>query len=257
MTSWRQQINTKVTEPASIHGLPNGQFPDTALVAVRNGDGVRIGRLCPEAARAWTAMVAKARDDGVVLDATDTYRTLQVQRAIFIDRYRETNQGNGSRKCGGKTWWLRVGKATAACPGTSNHGWGLAIDNRFHGTGLRWLEANAKTYGWQWEVPSEDWHIHYFPGDHIPQAVLDFEAHPTPPEEDDMKMTLYQPDFGPDKGMVFLVGPVSYEYIGDPKAESELERQWGKPVQVNAVAWDHLKSGIDSFKAVAVKRAGG
>lgn len=80
---------------------------------------------------------------------------------------------------------------------------------------------------------------------------------PIPPEEDDMKMTLYQPDFGPDKGMVFLVGPVSYEYIGDPKAESELERQWGKPVAINAVAWDHLKSGIESAKAVAVKRAGG
>lgn len=183
MSTWRQQINNHVVEPTSIHGLPNGQFPDSALVDVHNGDGVRIGRLCHEAARAWEAMVTAARADGIVLDATDTYRPLAVQQQIFTDRYRTTNQGNGSRICGGRTWYLRKGKATAACPGTSNHGRGLAVDVHFHGNSLAWLEQHAATYGWAWEVTSEDWHIHYMPGDATPAAVA---AHH---QEDDMPLS--------------------------------------------------------------------
>lgn len=188
--SFTKQIQNSIKEPTSIKGLPNGQYPESALRPIKSTAGTVIGSLCPEAARAWTAMVAAAKAAGVSLGATvasNTYRSLADQQRIFDDRYRETDQGNGSRVCGGKTWFLRKGKKTAACPGTSNHGRGLAVDVRGAdgpGTVLSWLEDHAPTYGWQWEIASESWHIHYCPGDAIPAAVLAYEA--DHPEEDEV-----------------------------------------------------------------------
>ena len=191
-SSFTKQIQNSIREPASIKGLPNGQFPDAALRPIRSSTGTVIVSLCPEAARAWTAMVAAAKAAGVSLGATvatNTYRPLADQQRIFKDRYRETDQGNGSRQCGNppKTWFLRKGMKTAACPGTSNHGRGLAVDVRAAdqpGPVLSWLEEHAATYGWQWEIASESWHIHYCPGDAIPAAVLAYEA--DHPEEDEV-----------------------------------------------------------------------
>jgi hypothetical protein len=190
--SFTDQIQNSIKEPASIKGLVNGQYPESALRPIRSSTGAVIGSLCAEAARAWTAMVAAAKAGGVSLGATvatNTYRPLADQQRIFTDRYRETDQGNGHRQCGSppKTWFLRQGKKTAACPGTSNHGRGLAVDVRGAdepGPVLEWLEEHAATYGWQWETASESWHIHYCPGDAIPAAVLAHEA--DHPEEDEV-----------------------------------------------------------------------
>jgi hypothetical protein len=188
--SFTKQIKTAITEPSSIRGLPNGQYPDDALRPIKSTTGTVIGSLCPEAARAWAAMVAAAKGAGVSLGAsvaTNTYRPLAKQQEIFKDRYRETDQGNGSRLCGTKRWFLRKGVATAACPGTSNHGRGLAVDVRGAdepGPVLSWLEDHATTFGFSWEIASESWHIHYCPGDAIPAAVLAHEA--DHPEEDEV-----------------------------------------------------------------------
>jgi len=59
----------------------------------------------------------------------------------------------------------------AATPGTSMHGWGLAIDlcsKDVNGATGNWIRANAGTYGWenpQWAVSSkyEPWHWEYAP----------------------------------------------------------------------------------------------
>lgn len=54
----------------------------------------------------------------------------------------------------------------AATPGTSNHGWGLAID--IHGATQSWLRANGAKYGWvqpSWALPGgskpESWHFEF------------------------------------------------------------------------------------------------
>jgi len=65
----------------------------------------------------------------------------------------------------------RAAKGTmAAVPGTSNHGWGLAIDldqlNGYRSAQYAWLKANAMTYGWHHPTymdeggrgPHEPWH---------------------------------------------------------------------------------------------------
>lgn len=60
----------------------------------------------------------------------------------------------------------------AATPGTSMHGWGLAVDlcsDSSHGTSKAWLDENASIYGWwnpQWAQGSkyEPWHWEYKAG---------------------------------------------------------------------------------------------
>lgn len=107
------------------------------------------------------------------------------------------------RSWNGTLWKRRAGTAMAAVPGTSNHGWWLAIDfsedaNGNPLTGIttqvtQWLIVHAMTYGFSAEAQSEDWHWRYVAGDNLPVAVLLFEAHtpPTPVYDDDMP-TLYR-----------------------------------------------------------------
>jgi D-alanyl-D-alanine carboxypeptidase len=62
----------------------------------------------------------------------------------------------------------------AAVPGTSNHGWGLAVDicpESYAGSRWDWLAANAPAYGWDnpdWARPGgskyEPWHWEYTAG---------------------------------------------------------------------------------------------
>jgi LAS superfamily LD-carboxypeptidase LdcB len=46
--------------------------------------------------------------------------------------------------------------------------------------------ANAHKYGFSWEIKegaqAEAWHIRYFTGDKIPQAVLDYETAKAQPQ---------------------------------------------------------------------------
>lgn len=191
MATWREQINKHdVVLPSALRGLQNGQLPAAVLVDVHDGNGVRIGRLCKVAARAWTAMVAAAKADGVILDATDTYRDLPTQKRLIAERYTDhpTPGSPSSRVCDGKRIYLRKGMATAACAGHSNHGLALALDNEFHGAGLAWLEKHAHEFGFEWEVTTENWHIHYWPGDAVPAAVLAYERKLPTSEEDDMSL---------------------------------------------------------------------
>jgi hypothetical protein len=77
--------------------------------------------------------------------------------------------------------------ATAASPGTSPHGWWCADDlaiGPFPRMGTigansaigQWLFAHEKEFGFGHGLSSEPWHVQWFVGDDMPQAVLDFEA---------------------------------------------------------------------------------
>lgn len=62
-------------------------------------------------------------------------------------------------------YWNTLPRGQAARPGTSNHGWGLAIDISGvggHGsTKYNWLNANAGKYGFDDNVSHEAWHWEY------------------------------------------------------------------------------------------------
>lgn len=178
--TWLDQINRhEIVLPSGITRAVNGRIPDELLVDVHDGNGRRIGKLSRPAARSFKAMVRQALADGVPpaeITATDTYRRIETQQRLWDERYAQTDQGNGSKTCSGDTRYLKDGMATAACPGTSNHGYAGAIDKGNGPAWHAWLEANAGRYGWEWELRSEKWHLHYWPGDDIPQAVLDSET---------------------------------------------------------------------------------
>lgn len=182
----------KIIMPTKLKGFANGLLPDTLLRPVKGG-----GQLEAHAATAWGAMQLAAYFDGIDLSKNvGAYRSLIAQRALFTERYSSTQTGRVpevTRTLGGKTWYLKKGMAPAASPGNSSHGWGLAIDVASVTTGkrLEWLlgdgflTCNALKFGFSWQVADpkdknfEAWHLHFFSGDKLPQAVVEaIEAFP-------------------------------------------------------------------------------
>lgn len=112
------------------------------------------------------AMVDAAARDGVRLVITQGYRTLAEQESIFRARYTTTYlAGRPYRVWNGVRWYQRPGTAVAAVPGTSNHGWGQAIDFSTSAPGaITWLAGNGARFGWKrpdWTYKAgtvEPWH---------------------------------------------------------------------------------------------------
>lgn len=132
--------------PGGWGGHRNGLLPLSALCPVDRGLHLRC-----DAAESFRAMsAAHAQTFGRRLCITDGYRTLAAQ--IDVKR----------RKPG-----------LAATPGTSNHGWALAVDlcggvERFGTPAHRWMQLNAGRFGWvhpRWAQQGgsrpEAWHWEY------------------------------------------------------------------------------------------------
>lgn len=158
-----------VVIPSDIARIKNGKLPSSVLVPITGG-----GSLHRHAAAAWEAMVAAAAADGIELRHVGAYRSYESQLAMFRDRYQTTPNGaRVTRRWNGLTYYLKRGKAPSATPGTSNHGWGLAIDVASVGADgrLPWLVVHAGRFGFTWEVADssnpnfEAWHIRYVRGD--------------------------------------------------------------------------------------------
>jgi LAS superfamily LD-carboxypeptidase LdcB len=191
-----------VTLPSDLAGQSNGQLPAHLLKQVH-----ARGLLHRNAARGWAALVDAAAKQGLPLTFTygGMYRDYAGQETLFRSRYAIGAGGGGCKSWdsdgnGSKESWCKKSSnlATAAVPGTSNHGWGLAIDTAFDtdpvdGLGpddaayiaghpqFAWFRDNIIRFGFSFELQSEPWHIRWVAGDSIPQAVLDFEAGTFPP----------------------------------------------------------------------------
>ena len=122
-------------------GYADGFIPSSQLCSITGG-----GRLRPDAAAAFDKMSqAYTRVFGTNICVTDSYRSYTEQMKVFRQR-----------------------PSLAAVPGTSNHGWGLAVDlgcgvQSSRSAQYRWLVANAGRFGWvhpAWAVhdPFEPWH---------------------------------------------------------------------------------------------------
>lgn len=167
-----------VVLPKDLKGIEPGKLPANLLKAVPGG-----GKMHWIAACAWTAMVEKAKAEGVELKPTssgDTYREYEFQKRGFLSRYQlEPVVGTSTKTFEGKTWYLKKGMAMLATPGKSQHNLGLAVDvhSASEPKRLNWLIANVKEFGFSWEVvPSEPWHIRYVCGDNPPPAVAAWMA---------------------------------------------------------------------------------
>lgn len=197
-----------VRYPASLAGFKNGQLPSTALHRVPLDDG-RGAWMEITAARAFEAMFAAARNDldGLKVRHVGDYRPFSRQLEMFVDRYKPVSAAvyYATRSSARKRWrdagkygyestyWVKNRPvATSATPGTSNHGWGLALDVAEQRDGdsspdpissrfVNWLIVHAGRFGVSAELQSEPWHWRYVAGDVIPKAVLDYENPPPPP----------------------------------------------------------------------------
>jgi LAS superfamily LD-carboxypeptidase LdcB len=174
----------KLVKPACLKGQENGKLRRGILRKC----GIGGFLLAEPAARSCRALVAAANAAGFDVQATGTYRTYDRQEALFRSRYTtDILKGQPTRRWNGETWYQKPRTAAAAVPGTSNHGWGLAVDFAEERDGkpgvdsvgpkfVKWLIRNADRFGFSAELQSEPWHWRYIAGDKIPQAVLDFEG---------------------------------------------------------------------------------
>ena len=128
-------------------GYPNGLIPPSAMCPL----GAAGHTLRCDAAAAYRAMSAAfAGAFGTPICITDSYRTYAGQVRLYGQK-----------------------PALAAVPGTSNHGWGLAVDlcggiERFGTQQYAWMKANAGRFGFlhpDWAEPGngreEPWHWEY------------------------------------------------------------------------------------------------
>lgn len=162
-TSTNAGSSSPFIEQLSSIGFENGKLPPGALteVSTRGCQVAKVG----SADQAWMALVVAAQLDGVDIEGGWCYRTYESQLAAW-NRRRCYIPGN----CDGDPY------PPTAPPGTSVHGWGLAIDvwgasNSILGCSspeLLWLQLNASRFGWvnpEWarcgDPGAEPWHWEY------------------------------------------------------------------------------------------------
>jgi hypothetical protein len=110
------------------HGFPNGRLPTAALCPLWGTSGQLLRA---DAGAAFDAMSqAYGAEFGEPICVTDSYRSYPEQVAVAIAK-----------------------PALAAVPGSSNHGWGVALDlcggiQAFHTEQHAWMVANSMAYGW-------------------------------------------------------------------------------------------------------------
>jgi hypothetical protein len=122
--------------PADLAAYGNGQIPREALEEV----GDTGHKLWAPAGQALERLLAAAARDGVDIGITDSYRSYDAQ----VDVARR----KGLYSQGG----------LAAKPGTSPHGWGVAVDLDLDDTAQAWMRANAGRFGFVEDTPREPWH---------------------------------------------------------------------------------------------------
>jgi hypothetical protein len=131
-----------VTIPFDILEFGNGRLPDDQLESI----GIGSHRLHRTAAQGFAQWRELARQAGIDLTCTDSYRTLALQERLKQQ----------------KPKW-------AATPGRSVHGWGFAVDvavgtppKAFGQSVLQWLKENGPPNGWHLGRPKDEpWHWVY------------------------------------------------------------------------------------------------
>ncbi|MFF2623874.1 M15 family metallopeptidase [Oerskovia jenensis] len=138
-------------EQCGSANFANGKIPASALTSLSFAPSHSLR--CDAAAMLEELSSAYAQRFGSSIPMTDSYRS-----------YREQVSTRAAKP------------GLAAVPGTSNHGWGLAIDLAAPASSpgsaqYKWLRANAPLYGWDnpaWARPNgskpEPWHFEYAAG---------------------------------------------------------------------------------------------
>jgi len=148
----------------------NGQIPEDKLrtilnvskynnPAINKSDGGRV-RLFTDASLALDNLLAAATHANIKLKINSAYRTYTDQERVWGQN---CSNAIGTGKC-----QIKPGKKLTAIPGTSNHGFGLAVDLANIGGALlspsmpeyTWVAENADRFGFK-RIDSESWHWEY------------------------------------------------------------------------------------------------
>jgi hypothetical protein len=127
--------------PRDLAGYGNGKVPAAALSPIGHGGH----RLWTPAAEAFGRMHAAAARSGVDIGVTDSYRSYEAQ-VDLAERKGLYSQGG-----------------LAAKPGTSDHGWGRALDLDLDAKAQAWMREHGGRYGFVEDTPREPWHWVYEP----------------------------------------------------------------------------------------------
>jgi hypothetical protein len=156
----RSLLETVAAYGESTAGYANGRIPADVLCPLEFAPGHMLR--CDAAERLAALSDEFEQEFGYPIPLTDSYRPLAVQVAV-----------KGTKP------------HLAAIPGTSNHGWGLAIDLDDPIAGgsspeYVWLRLHAPDYGWDnpsWAqlggTKPEPWHFEFFAAGSIPNRAID------------------------------------------------------------------------------------
>lgn len=131
--------------PAGASGYTNGQLPGSALSPINSG--LSCTQLANGAAAGWNTMALAAGQQMPVSGCDSAYRPYD--RQVYWRNY----------------WCSRGACGNAAIPGTSNHGWALAVDVPQWVRG--YIDQKGRTYGFDKscsDAPQEWWHIKFCAG---------------------------------------------------------------------------------------------
>ncbi|WP_433078661.1 M15 family metallopeptidase [Dactylosporangium sp. CA-052675] len=148
--SFQQTLDATLRTARTPQGVPvelakygNGKIPEHALQQV-GGAG---HRLWGPAATSLDMLMRAARQQGVTIGITDSYRPL-AEQVDLAKRKGLYSQGG-----------------LAAKPGTSDHGWGMAVDLDLDDKAQAWMRQNAGRFGFAETTPREPWHWAYRPAE--------------------------------------------------------------------------------------------
>lgn len=153
--------------------LQNGQLPTSLLAKIDDSRYLEV-----LAASQWLKLVRYTEKTygwtPTLSPGVTAYRSLENQikvlKMYYDNTYRSgmTLANGGLRLWDGKVWYRKPGAATAATPGTSNHGWGKAVDvsglGNFGSTKYDQFKEAANRHGFtntEGSKINEPWHWVY------------------------------------------------------------------------------------------------
>lgn len=159
-------LGTSSTPAEAWGGYTNGKIPLAKLVAIPNGY-LRI-----DAAAGYGSMnAAFTKKFGKELRVSEAYRSYDKQVSIWKARYvKSPKKVANSVEFQGKYWTKKKNVSVAAVPGTSVHGWALAVDlnsgvQTAGSAEKRWADKYGPKYGWKpvGNNFGEPWHFEFTP----------------------------------------------------------------------------------------------
>lgn len=196
-----------VVKPRVLQNQSNGDLEPSLLKPI--GDRTSVLAVVADWYKVLQGEFFKARGRHLSFTYGGGYRSWAAQHSLFLSRYEKVSYltyavtpadrrkvwpaelGEHRAANPSKSYWrkkvigtrpdgTKIYPATAAVPGTSNHGVGLAIDlaigtpqyaQPLNAGDRAWLEANVDRFGFSYESTSEPWHIRYYVGDTCPSFI--------------------------------------------------------------------------------------